>query len=102
MVDYFRLPKRQWYWYRNEYLHIPPPAWPGNGVPAALKLTADKTTLNSVDGTDDAQTIVTVLDNDGKAHQQLPAGDADHRIRPGRIPDRPEHHLCAGLGYHDS
>jgi hypothetical protein len=46
MVDYFRLPKRQWYWYRNEYLHIPPPAWPSNGVPAALKLTADKTTLN--------------------------------------------------------
>jgi len=25
LVDYFRLPKRQWYWYRNEYLHIPPP-----------------------------------------------------------------------------
>ena len=24
MIDYFRLPKRMWYWYRNEYLHIPP------------------------------------------------------------------------------
>ena len=25
MIDYFRLPKRQWYWYRNEYKNIPPP-----------------------------------------------------------------------------
>ena len=102
MVDYFRLPKRQWYWYRNEYLHIPPPAWPSNGVPAALKLTADKTTLKSVDGTDDAQLIVTVVDKDGKADQQLSAGDARHRIRPGRISDRTEHHLRAGLGHRDS
>ena len=78
MVDYFRLPKRQWYWYRNEYLHIPPPAWPSNGIPAALKLTADKTTLNSVDGTDDAQIIVTVVDKDGKRDQQLSARDARH------------------------
>ncbi len=38
LVDYFRLPKRQWYWYRNEYLHIPPPVWPSNGVPAGLNI----------------------------------------------------------------
>jgi len=38
--------ERQWYWYRNEYLNIAPPAWPDDGVPAALKLTADKATLN--------------------------------------------------------
>jgi hypothetical protein len=35
--------------------HIPPPEWPVGGTPAALKLSADKTTLKSVDGTDDAQ-----------------------------------------------
>ena len=101
-VDYFRLPKRQWYWYRNEYLHIPPPAWPSNGVPAALKLTSDKTTLNSVDGTDDAQIIVTVVDKDGKADQQLSARDPRRRLRPGRISDRSQHHLRAGLGHRDS
>jgi len=28
IVDYFRLPKRGWYWYRNEYAHVPPPEWP--------------------------------------------------------------------------
>ena len=65
MVDYFRLPKRQWYWYRNEYKKIAPPEWPKEGMPAALILVADKTTLKSVDGTDDAQLIVTVV-NDAK------------------------------------
>ena len=33
IMDYFRLPKRQWYWYRNEYRHIPPPAWPTMACP---------------------------------------------------------------------
>ena len=37
IVDYFRLPKRAWYWYRNEYAHIPPPEWPVGGTPAALQ-----------------------------------------------------------------
>jgi hypothetical protein len=65
MVDYFRLPKRRWYWYRNAYANVPPPTWPVDGTPAALKLDADKTTLAAVDGTDDAQLIVTVLDSKG-------------------------------------
>ena len=89
MVDYFRLPKRQWYWYRNDYLHIPPPAWPSNGVPAALKLTADKTTLNSVDGTDDAQLIVTVLDKDGKAISNCPPVTLTIESGPGEFPTGP-------------
>ena len=89
MVDYFRLPKRQWYWYRNEYLHIPPPAWPSNGIPAALKLTADKTTLNSVDGTDDAQIIVTVVDKDGKAISNCPPVTLAIESGPGEFPTGP-------------
>jgi beta-galactosidase len=89
MVDYFRLPKRQWYWYRNDYLHIPPPAWPGNGIPAALKLTADKTTLNSVDGTDDAQLIVTVVDKDGKAISNCPPVTLAIESGPGEFPTGP-------------
>ena len=89
LVDYFRLPKRQWYWYRNEYLHIPPPAWPGNGVPAALKLTADKTTLNFVDGTDDAQIIATVLDQDGKAINNCPPVTLTVESGPGEFPTGP-------------
>jgi hypothetical protein len=89
MVDYFRLPKRQWYWYRNEYLHIPPPAWPSNGVPAVLKLTADQTTLNSVDGTDDAQIIVTVVDKDGKPINNCPPVTLTIESGPGEFPTGP-------------
>ena len=66
LLDYFRLPKRQWYWYRNEYRKIPPPVWPKAGKPAGLRLAADKTTLRAADGTDDAQITVTVVDAEGK------------------------------------
>jgi beta-galactosidase len=89
MVDYFRLPKRQWYWYRNEYLHIPPPEWPSNGVPAGLKLVADKTTLNAVDGTDDAQLIVTVVDKDSKALSDCPPVTLAIESGPGEFPTGP-------------
>jgi beta-galactosidase len=67
IVDYFRLPKRAWYWYRNAYANVPPPTWPAAGTAAALQLTADKTTLAAVDGTDDAQVVVTVVDAKGTA-----------------------------------
>ena len=89
MVDYFRLPKRQWYWYRNEYLHIPPPAWPSNGVPAALKLTADQTTLQNVDGTDDSQLVVTVIDKDGTALDNCPPVTLAIESGPGEFPTGP-------------
>lgn len=28
IIDYFRIPKRAWYWYRNAYRGITPPEWP--------------------------------------------------------------------------
>jgi len=89
LVDYFRLPKRAWYWYRNENLHLPPAAWPTNGIPAALKLTADKTTLNSADGTDDTQLIVTVTDKDGKAINGCPPVTLTIDSGPGEFPTGP-------------
>jgi len=67
VVDFFRLPKEAWYWYRNQYAGVPPPKWPVNGTPAALQLTASATNLTAVDGTQDAQLIVTVLDANGNA-----------------------------------
>jgi len=67
IVDYFRLPKRAWYWYRNTYAKVGPPTWPTSGTPAALQLTADKTSLAAVDGTDDTQLTVTVVDSKGTA-----------------------------------
>jgi hypothetical protein len=89
MIDYFRVPKRQWYWYRNEYRHILPPAWPVSGTPAALKLTADKTTLKSADGTDDAQLIVTVVDKDGRALHNSPPVTLAIASGPGEFPTGP-------------
>ncbi len=70
-------------------MHIPPPAWPGNGIPAALKLTTDKATLKSVDGTDDAQLIVTVLDKDGIAISNCPPVTLTIESGPGEFPTGP-------------
>jgi hypothetical protein len=86
IIDYFRLPKRAWYWYRNEYAHIPPPSWPVGGTPAALKLSADNTTLKSADGTDDSQIIVTVADASGKALSNSPPVTLTIESGPGEFP----------------
>jgi beta-galactosidase len=86
MIDYFRLPKRQWYWYRNEYKHIPLPEWPQSGTPAGLKLTADKTIIKSVDGTDDAQIVVTIVDSEGKALSNSPPVTLTVESGPGEFP----------------
>ncbi|HLX72497.1 MAG TPA: glycoside hydrolase family 2 TIM barrel-domain containing protein, partial [Verrucomicrobiae bacterium] len=89
LVDYFRLPKRQWYWYRNEYLHIAPPIWPSNGVPAGLKLSTDKASLNSVDGTDDAQIVVTVVDEHGRPINNCVPATLAIESGPGEFPTGP-------------
>ncbi len=52
LVDYFRLPKRSWYWYRNAYAGIKPPAWPQSGQAAALRLTSSSPTIQHADGTE--------------------------------------------------
>jgi hypothetical protein len=66
IVDYARLPKRSWYWYRNAYRGIAPPAWPQPGKPAALRVTSSSPVIRHADGTDDVQLVVTVVDADGK------------------------------------
>lgn len=89
MVDYFRLPKRQWYWYRNAYRGVPPPAWPQPGEATALRLVADKTTLRSVDGTDDAHLTVTVVDKDGAPLSNCPPVTLTIVSGPGEFPTGP-------------
>ena len=86
MIDYFRLPKRMWYWYRNEYKHIPPPRWPEKGIPAALSLNADKTIVRNTDGTDDVQLVVTVLDKLGKPISNTPDVTLHIESGPGAFP----------------
>ena len=86
IVDYFRLPKRSWYWYRNEYGHQAPPEWPVEGVPARLRLDASKTKGIRADGTDDVQLIVTVLDKDGRELSNSPDVRLSVVSGPGEFP----------------
>jgi beta-galactosidase len=86
IVDYFRLPKRAWYWYRNAYASVVPPTWPVSGTPAGLQLTSDKTILAAVDGTDDTQLIVTVVDSAGTAINNNVAVTLTIESGPGEFP----------------
>lgn len=86
IVDYFRIPKRSWYWYRNEYNHIAPPEWAKPGIPAKLKLEADKTMGIRIDGTDDVQLTVTVLDAQGKEISNSPEVTLKLVAGPGEFP----------------
>jgi len=86
IVDYQRIPKRAWYWYRNEYKKIAPPEWPVEGVAAALQLTADKNTIAPADGTDDIQLLVTVIDAKSKPISNSPDVTLTLVSGPGEFP----------------
>jgi hypothetical protein len=66
LIDYFRIPKRQYYWYVEAYtkgVSDPvEPQWAQDGTPAKLKLEASNYTITATDGTDDTQLIITVVD----------------------------------------
>jgi hypothetical protein len=85
IIDYFRIPKRAWYWYRNEYSHISPPEWPQIGIPAKLKLEANKLSSTS-DGTEDIKLNVIVLDINGKPISNNPPVELKVISGPGEFP----------------
>lgn len=86
ILDHYRLPKMSWHWYRKRLLGIEPPEWPKPGVPAALQLTADKTTIRGTDATDDAQIIVTVHDASGRQVDAAPTVTLLIESGPGEFP----------------
>lgn len=86
IVDYFRIPKRAWYWYRNEYSKIAPPAWPKAGTAAKLKLQASQTQSVRTDGTDDVQLTVSVLDAAGRPLNNSPEVQLRLVSGPGEFP----------------
>lgn len=86
IVDYFRIPKRAWYWYRHNQLGIDPPEWPSEGTPARLRLTADKTKLQGTDGTDDALVTVTILNESGQPVSNSPEVTLTIESGPGEFP----------------
>lgn len=86
MIDYFRMPKNMWYWYRNEYRHISPPEPTEEGEASKLLLTADKHHITGTNGTDDVQLIVTVTDINGKPLSNCPAVTLSVAAGPGEFP----------------
>jgi hypothetical protein len=86
MIDYFRLPKRQYYWYRNAYTNVPPPVWPVEGKPAALRITTSAPTISRADGTDDVQVIVSVVDAAGRRLSNSPPVRLAIESGPGELP----------------
>lgn len=86
IVDYFRLPKRGWYWYRNALRGIAPPTWPQPGVVAALRLSASSLTIEHADGTDDVQVVVTVVDAKGTPLSNSPDVKLTVESGPGGFP----------------
>lgn len=86
IVDYFRIPKRSWYWYRNEYTQVAPPQWAQKGTPAQLKLEASASRGVRTDGTDDVQLMVTVLNTQGKPVSNSPTIELRLVSGPGEFP----------------
>ncbi|MGN6180898.1 MAG: discoidin domain-containing protein, partial [Mucilaginibacter sp.] len=85
IIDYFRIPKRSWYWYRNAYAHIPPPEWPRPGIPAKLKIDADRYKASS-DGTEDIKLNITILNINGKPISNSPTVKLKVISGPGEFP----------------
>lgn len=86
IIDYFRIPKRSWYWYRNEYNHTAPPVWSVAGEPAKLKLESSQYTDIKADGTDDVQLTITVLDKEGRELSNSPEVKLAILSGPGEFP----------------
>lgn len=86
IIDYFRIPKRSWYWYRNEYMHIAPPEWPIDGIPARIGLEASKTSGIGTDGLEDVMLLVTILDAAGKIISNSPEVELKIISGPGEFP----------------
>ena len=86
IVDYFRIPKRSWYWYRNEYTGIKPPKWSEEGTPASLKLEATKTVDVLADGTEDVQLLISILDANGNPLSNSPKVQLKLISGPGEFP----------------
>ncbi len=86
IVDFFRIPKRSWYWYRNYFQGIAPPEWPVEGTPKSLKLFADKTTIEGTDATDDVHVNVKVVGDNGKHISNSPDITLTVISGPGEFP----------------
>jgi len=85
VMDYFRLPKRRWYYYRETFGGVKHPEWPVDGTPAKVVLTSDKSSMYA-DGTDDVQLIATIVDAEGRELSNSPEVTLRVVSGPGEFP----------------
>ncbi len=71
IIDYYRLPLDDWYWYRENLRGIPAPQKPAPGIPAHIRLTSDRLRMKC-DGTEDAWIRAEVLDGEGRRISNTP------------------------------
>ncbi|MBD3589953.1 glycoside hydrolase family 2 TIM barrel-domain containing protein [Bacteroides sp. GM023] len=86
IIDYFRIPKRAWYWYRNECQQIPSSQWPAEGIPAKIRIDVSERQEVRADGTDDVILYVTILDATGKEISNSPSVTLKLISGPGEFP----------------
>lgn len=86
IIDYFRIPKRVYYWYRNHFTGVEPPVWPSDGIPVRLRLTASRQENIQTDGTDDVWLLVEVLDDKGNVVVASPDVTLVIKKGPGELP----------------
>ncbi len=86
IVDFARIPKRAWYWYRNYFKGIAPPQWPEQGTAKSLKLFTDNTTIQGTNATDDSHINVQVLDASGTHISNSPTVTLTIISGPGEFP----------------
>ncbi|GEL10488.1 F5/8 type C domain-containing protein [Flavobacterium glycines] len=85
IVDYARIPKRSYYWYRNEYTGVAAPPERVQGTAAAIQLTTDKSVIVN-DGTDDAHLLVSIVDGAGVGLSNSPEVKLSIESGPGEFP----------------
>jgi beta-galactosidase len=85
VLDYHRLPLRQYYWMRNYWLGTAQPTYPAAGTAAKLVITADKTTILN-DGTDDCQLIISVQNTSNQLISNSVNGTLQITSGPGLLP----------------
>lgn len=86
IVDYFRIPKRSWYWYRQHYTGVAPMPETIDGVPARIKVSVSKEKQVRTDGTDDVFILAEIVDEHENALSQSPAVEMKVVSGPGIFP----------------
>lgn len=71
VVDYYRLPLRAYYWYRQEYLGIAPPPTGKWGFAKNIVVTCDKEEIKN-DGTDCTHIIAKIINKKGEHIKSCP------------------------------